>query len=85
MPLDELLITTSKSCLKVVFSQVSVCPQGVSISVPMPFRGVGISGFSQVPCPHREGVGMSRGMCTDPRWTWDLRGLCFGQKILTDL
>ena len=45
MPLDGLLVTArQRSCGKVVFSQVSVCPQGVGISVPMAFLTVGISG-----------------------------------------
>ena len=45
VPLDGLLVTThQRSCGKLVFSHVSVCPQEVDISVSMAFLGVGISG-----------------------------------------
>ena len=57
-----------RSCGKVMFSQMSACPQKVGISDPMSFPGVDISGARSVRGGGMfKGVGMPRRVDTHPR------------------
>ena len=61
MDIKQSIITARKrSCGKVMFSQVSVCPQGVGISSPMFFSDGG--GASLVPGPFLKWVGYVQGL-----------------------
>ena len=69
-----------RSCGKVMFSQMSACPQRVGISDPMSFPGVGISGARSFRGGGyvQTGGNAQEGCYPPPRHgTWDTTGYCW--------